>query len=228
MIESNDYKDIEHKISLLKEDWYTEIEKGLNHLKPIIKKEFSIPSFFGFNLWNPFVDIGANTYINNAKKIAIKQMDIAFQCAIEAIDTNDLKASIDKYFPRFLELDELYRRARRNHEKFDDIVNSLREEFTLRIQDTINLLTAKPKNNLKIEHVGDVYKIAYNNDFYKAKKIQEQEIAYIEKRISWVQKHKNLVYIPFGLRDKVLKIIKSGINYTKNNYLNNLKRYFQQ
>ena len=225
MLDANQLNDIEARVRLLKEDWVGEIDRGLKHLHPLIQDEFRVKGILGF-ISDPFVDMGATAYLKGLRKTALRQMDIALDCAMEAIDREDINTAVEKHFPRFLELDEIYKNARKTHHKFAEIKQSLHDEFVLRVQDTIRLLTAKsPDKGKCFTSAADVYKIAYK-DISEAKRIQELELEHVKTRTDMVREDEKLLSIPFGLRSKVFKIVEKGFTYTKSTYEENLRRYF--
>lgn len=218
-------EDIETRVRLLKEDWIAEIDRGLRHIRPFIQEQFHVNGIIGL-ISDPFIDMGATAYLKTMRKTALRQMDVALACALEAIKIGDTRAAVDKHFPRFLDLDEIFKNARKGHRKIADIKLSLHDEFVLRVEDTVNLLTAPPADRLaQVAAVGDVYKLAYNG-ISDAKTIQERELAHVKERIDMVREDETLLSIPFGLRSKVFKVVEYGYNYTRETFEQNLQRYF--
>ncbi|MHA1682859.1 MAG: hypothetical protein ACTSUE_18115, partial [Promethearchaeota archaeon] len=192
MIVPEDLDQLRLKANLLKDEWVSEIERGLKHMQPVIRREFRVKGIFGF-LADPLVSFGTEKYIKSARKIANKQLNIAMECAMEIIKDEHPAEVIDEYFEKFREYDILYRYAKKSHDKFELIVNSLKNEFILRIEDTVRLLSAKPlegKNGFS--SVADVYKSAYKYNVNSAKRAQEEQLKYIKERVELIRNDKTL------------------------------------
>ena len=96
------------------------------------------------------------------------------------------------------------------------------------MKDLVGLISEKPNNEPgQFNTMGELYKSVYKNDVNAAKTMQLKQLSYIEDRINMVKNYKDLLFIPFGLRDKVLKVTEKGLQYTKDNYIANLNRYFK-
>ncbi|MFX0102572.1 MAG: hypothetical protein ACFFCS_23600 [Candidatus Hodarchaeota archaeon] len=218
---------IDHNSKILMDGFKEDINQGMKDLLPMIKEEFELKGIIGL-ITNPFIDLAAISYFKGMKRTAFKQMAISFECARESLETGNFDGTVEKHFPRFLKLDELYINAKKRHPKFKDIIESLKQEFTLRIKDLIRLISEKPNNEPgQFNTIGEIYKSVYKNDVDAAKTIQLNELSYIEDRINMVKNYEDLLFIPFGLRDKVLKVTEKGLQYTKDNYIANLNRYFE-
>ncbi|MHA1681928.1 MAG: hypothetical protein ACTSUE_13400, partial [Promethearchaeota archaeon] len=71
--------------------------------------------------------------------------------------------------------------------------SSLKNEFILRTEDTVRLLSAKPlegKNGFS--SVADVYKSAYKYNVNSAKRAQEEQLKYIKERVELIRNDKTL------------------------------------
>ncbi|MBD3188709.1 hypothetical protein GF325_17915 [Candidatus Bathyarchaeota archaeon] len=214
------------KRELLEREWTNEIDKGLQYIKPIIKKEFHVGGVLGV-FADPFISLGTRSYIKTARTTALRQMQVAIDCAMDIIKGKSFDLAVDEYFPDFLKLDILYRYSTKDHPKLDDIVSSLREEFTLRIEDTVRLLSANPPRGKEtFNSVVDVYRGAYGNDISEAQKAQERQLRRVTDRAECVRVYKDLVKIPFGLRPKVFKVFDKGLEYTLNSYIETLSSRF--
>nr|MDO8112242.1 hypothetical protein [Candidatus Sigynarchaeota archaeon] len=225
MVNVKDREQIGANKRLLTREWIDEIDVGVKHMVPIIKQVFRPEGFLGL-LVDPFIDMAAVAFLKSSRKTGLKQMDITTGCAMQTIETGLLDAVIEQHAPRFAELDEMVVYGRKRHPRFPDIKKSIGEEFAMRVQETVMLLGARPPDGKAIESVGDIYKIAYNNDKDRASSMQDKEIACIEYRVQLVTDNDGLVDIPFGMKDRVLKVVREGITYTRARYVQNIDRYF--
>ena len=217
---------IENNIKILKEEWISELVLGLKDIEPIVKNEFELKGIVGL-ISNPFIDLGAVTYLRSMRKTALRQLNIAIACAREAMEIG-VDEAVEKYFDKFARLDEIYSAANKSHPKFKDIELSLRKEFELRIVDSIRLMQVKPTDGIpEIKSISDIYKIAYDDDIVEAVEIQKEQILLVAERIEIVRKHESLLHIPFGLRGKIFRIVEKGYDYTENKYVRLMERYFQ-
>ncbi len=210
---------------LLKADWIAELNYGVKHMVPIIKRVFRPSGLLGL-IADPFLDLAAVTFLKSSKRTGFKQMDITIQCAKEAIETGALDASIKKYEKRFVDLDEMFVYGKKTHPRFKEMERSLHEEFALRVKETTWLLAARPAAEGAITSAPDIYKIAYDHDIDKAKVVHSQELGFIEDRLRMVREHEGLIEIPFGLRDKVLQVVAEGLQFTKERYEQVFRRWF--
>ncbi|NMC06882.1 MAG: hypothetical protein GYA24_16810 [Candidatus Lokiarchaeota archaeon] len=210
---------------LLRNDWIAEIDAGVQHLIPVIKRIFRPDGLLGF-IADPFIDLAAVTFLRSSRKIGIKQMDVTIQCAKEAISTGALEVAIAKHVNAFVELDEMHVYGQKSHPGFKDLEASIRAEFALRAEETSWLLAARPSPGQQLVSAPDVYKAAYNNDVEKARKVHAAELGFIEDRLRMVREHEGLISIPFGLRDKVLQVVSEGLQFTKQRYAQVFTRWF--
>ncbi|MHA1847517.1 MAG: hypothetical protein ACTSYS_15670 [Promethearchaeota archaeon] len=224
-------QDIENNKRLLEKEWMGEIEKGLNYLNPIIQEEFRVKGLFNW-ISEQIVSFGIQTYIKIAKNTAKLQMNIVFDCAMEIINkgnnvTNDeFNDVIDKYLPKFLKLDVLHSNAKKKHPLFKEIEESLKQEFVLRVKDTIRLLKARPANSRKTcSSIKDIYNAAYKNP-EEMKEIQEKEFNFIKHRVKIIMENKDIINIPFGMRSKIFRIYQKGIQYTQDRYMDEIDLKF--
>ncbi|MEX2680398.1 MAG: hypothetical protein Q6373_002265 [Candidatus Sigynarchaeota archaeon] len=220
---TNDQVDVNAK--LLKADWIAEIDAGVKHMVAVIKRVFRPDGLLGI-IADPFIDLAAVAFLKSSRRTGIKQMNITIQCAKECIETGIHDATIQKHSNRFVDLDEMFVYGNKTHPRFKDLEKSIREEFALRVEETTWLLSAKPWEGCTITGAPDIYKIAYNNDIEKAKKVHAQELGFIEDRLRMVREYEGLIEIPFGLRDKVLQVIAEGMEFTKERYQQVFRRWF--
>jgi hypothetical protein len=210
---------------LLKADWTAEIDAGVKHVIPLIKRVFRPDGLLGF-IADPFLELAAVAFLRSSRKIGIKQMDITLQCAVEAIESGNTDIIIEKHARKFVGLDEMAEYGRKSHPLYKDLVKSLDAEFTLRVQETIGLLSARSPGGAAFTSVPEIYQAAYNHDANRAREIHERELGYIEERIRMVKEHEDLIEIPFGLRDKVLRVVTEGLQFTKDRYQLVFQRWF--
>jgi hypothetical protein len=210
---------------LLKADWIAELNYGVKHMVPMIKRVFRPDGLLGI-IADPFLDLAAVAFLKSSKRTGFKQMDITIQCAKEAIETGELDVSIKKYEKKYVDLDEMFVYGKKTHPRFKDMEKSLQEEFALRVKETTWLLAARPPAGEAITSAPDIYKIAYNHDVDKAKEVHAQELGFIEDRLRMVKDHEGLIDIPFGLRDKVLQVVAEGLQFTKERYEQVFRRWF--
>jgi hypothetical protein len=211
---------------LLKADWIAEIDFGVKHMVPVIRRLFRPDGLLGF-IADPFIDLAAVAFLKSSRKTGIKQMGITIQCAKEAIETNMLDASIQKHAKQFVDLDEMFVYGKKTHPCFKDMEKSLQEEFALRVEETTGLLAARQPAGGAITSAPDIYKVAYDHDIDKARKVHDQEFGFIEDRLRMVREHEGLIDIPFGLRDKVLQVVAEGLLFTKERYEQVFRRWFE-
>ncbi len=216
---------IDTNAKLLKADWIAELNFGVKHMIPMIKRVFRPDGLLGF-LADPFIDLAAVAFLKSSKRTGIRQMNITIQCAKEAIGTGMLDASIAKYEKSYIDLDDMFVYGKKTHPRFKDMERSLHEEFTLRAMETSWLLAAKPPSGGTITSAPDIYKIAYNNDINKAKEVHARELGFVMDRIRMVREHEGLIEIPFGLRDKVLQVVTEGQQFTIDRYEQIYHRWF--
>jgi hypothetical protein len=210
---------------LLKADWIAELNYGVKHMVPMIKRVFRPNGLLGI-IADPFIDLAAVAFLKSSKRTGFKQMDITIQCAKEAIEAGVLDASIKKYEKRFVDLDEMFVNGKKTHPRFKDMEKSLHDEFALRVEETTWLLAARPPAGGAITSAPDIYKIAYDRDIDRARKVHAQELGFIEDRLRMVREHEGLIEIPFGLRDKVLQVVAEGLQFTKEQYEQVFRRWF--
>nr|MDO8084130.1 hypothetical protein [Candidatus Sigynarchaeum springense] len=216
---------VETNARLLKADWIAEIDSGMKQVVEIIKRVFRPDGLLGI-IADPFIDLAAIAFLKSSRRTGIKQMNITIECAKECIATRMHDATIQKHSDRFLELDDMFVYGKKTHPRFKDIEKSIREEFALRVEETTWLLEARPPEGGVITNAPDIYKIAYNHDVDKAKKVHAQELGFIEDRLRMVREYEDLIEIPFGLRDKVLQVVAEGMKFTKERYEQVFKRWF--
>jgi hypothetical protein len=210
---------------LLRADWIAEIDSGVKHMVPVIRRIFRPDGLLGL-IADPFIDLAAITFLKSSRKTGIRQMDVTIQCAKEAIETGVLDSAVKKHAKRFVDLDEMFVYGQKSHPRFKEMEKSIYDEFALRVQETTWLLSAKPPDGRTITIAPDIYKIAYNNDVDKARNVHAKELGFIEDRLRMVQEHDGLISIPFGLRDKVLQVVAEGLQFTKERYQQVFNRWF--
>ncbi len=216
---------LDARAKLLRDDWIVEIDGGLDHLRPVIMNELGLSGFGG--IFNPVIEFSAKSFLRSSRRDGIRQLNITLRCAKHGLLTGDIDESIKKNFKPFRELDSIYRYAKKNHLMYQKTTDLLEEEFSDRARDSANLLAARPGNGItSVISSGDMFKIAYGNDIGKAIAVQERYLELIQARVGIVREHESLLYVPFGLREKVLAIVDAGISYTRSRYKDILRRYF--
>ena len=210
---------------MLRADWIAEIDSGVQHMVPVIRRIFRPDGLLGF-LADPFIDLAAVAFLKSSKRTGIKQMDITIQFAREAIETGAIDDVVKNHAKRFVDLDEMYVYGQKSHPRFKEMEKSIYDEFSVRAKETAMLLGTRPPDGKAITCAPDIYKIAYRNDVDKARQVHAQELGFIEDRLRMVREHDGLVSIPFGLRDKVLQVVAEGLQFTKDRYQQVLDRWF--
>lgn len=218
---------IERNARLLKEDWLAEISKGLNRVIGIVKDELrlQLPGILNV-LLDPFIEMGAMTYLRGLRKTAEAQADVVIQCAKNALINQDFEASVEKYGRQYVEHDEMYVHCKKHHPAFPRIKASILHEFELRVKDAATLLGASPPDqSVPFTSAAEIYRTAYPS-VDEARALQEQEMACVQERLELVKSAGDLIDIPFGMAPILFRIIERGTSYTQQEYVANLDRYF--
>lgn len=141
-------------------------------------------------------------------KRAREQLEIYLECA-ERFDGGNLDSLVKENFDRFLKTEELYARGNRKHPRWKEVVALEREIFRGRIEPLVRLAR---------EGRGESYEELTRTAFpsrREAEEVLERQLELGEKLIDLVRKEPGLAPIPSMLRETVLKLLGTGVEFAR-------------